>query len=265
MKYGAMNYPVRPVLDEIDAIAALGFDYLELAMDPPRAHYSAILAQKRTIMAALGDNGMDLVCHLPTFVYTADLTESIREASRLEMVNSLEAAAELGAVKAVVHPGLISGLGTHVMETARALAMESLVAISARAESLGIHLCLENMFPRYRSFTEPEAFADIFERLPGLGLTLDTGHANIGSNGNRRLLAFVKALGSRIGHVHLSDNFATSDDHLPLGQGTINFQEFAKALKASGYKDTVTLEIFTGDRNDLVRSRDAFERLWGTG
>ncbi|MBI9085708.1 MAG: hypothetical protein JEZ11_19075 [Desulfobacterales bacterium] len=40
----------------------------------------------------------------------------------------------------------------------------------------------------------------------------------------------------------MSDNLGKSDDHLPLGRGSINFQKFAKALKASGYADTVTLD-----------------------
>ena len=38
MLYGAMNFPIRPVLDEIQAIGSLGLDYFELAMDPPEAH-----------------------------------------------------------------------------------------------------------------------------------------------------------------------------------------------------------------------------------
>ena len=32
MRYGAMNFPVRPVLQELKEIAALGFDYVELAI-----------------------------------------------------------------------------------------------------------------------------------------------------------------------------------------------------------------------------------------
>ena len=46
MQFGAMNFPVAKVLDEIDAFARLGFDYLELAMDPPMAHHS-VLASTR--------------------------------------------------------------------------------------------------------------------------------------------------------------------------------------------------------------------------
>jgi len=35
-----MNFPVKPVVEEIKMIADLGFDYLELTMDPPQAHYN---------------------------------------------------------------------------------------------------------------------------------------------------------------------------------------------------------------------------------
>ena len=32
MMYGAMNFPIKPILDEIEEIAALGFDYLEFSL-----------------------------------------------------------------------------------------------------------------------------------------------------------------------------------------------------------------------------------------
>ena len=53
MKYGAMNFPIKPVADELADIAALGFDYLELSMDPPQAHYSTIRQQMNSILSAL--------------------------------------------------------------------------------------------------------------------------------------------------------------------------------------------------------------------
>ena len=37
MLYGGMNFPIKPVLEEVEAMAKLGFDYLELAMDPDKA------------------------------------------------------------------------------------------------------------------------------------------------------------------------------------------------------------------------------------
>ena len=258
MLYGAMNFPVQPILDEIDEIAALGFDYLELAMDPPNAHYSTIRENRAQIQSALSAHSMQLICHLPTFVSIADLTESIRQASLDEMYNSLDVAAELNALKVVLHPGHIGGLASFVMDMALNLGMKSLEAIIEKAHRLGLSVCLENMFPRIQSFFEPSHFTDILERFPDLKLTLDSGHANIGSRKEQKIFEFIRQFGNRIGHVHLSDNLGHRDDHLPIGKGTVNFQKIADALSECGYDDTLTLEIFSEDRRQLKSSRDAF-------
>ena len=42
MRYGAMNHPARPLLGELEEIADLGFDYLELTLDPTEAHHSMV-------------------------------------------------------------------------------------------------------------------------------------------------------------------------------------------------------------------------------
>jgi len=261
MKYGAMNFPIKPVADELADIAALGFDYLELSMDPPQAHYSTIRQQMNSILSALASQSMNIISHLPTFVSTADLTDSIREASLLEMFNSLEVAAELGSQKVVLHPGHIGGLGIYVEETALAHANNSLAAIIDRAQTLGLCVCLENMFPKCRAFVEPVDFVEILQRFPDLKLTLDTGHANIADPGGRRILEFIKKFGHRIGHLHVSDNFGERDDHIPLGAGEIDFAKIVKALKKSGYDDTATLEIFSENRQALKKSREIFDDI----
>jgi sugar phosphate isomerase/epimerase len=258
MLYGAMNFPIKPILEEIEEIAALGFDYLELAMDPPNAHFSTVRESRDQIQSALASHSMQLVCHLPTFVSIADLTESIRHASLDEMFHSLEVAAELNALKVVLHPGHIGGLGIFVMDMAQAYGLQSLEAIITKAEQLELCVCLENMFPRFQSFFKPSHFKDILERFPDLKLTLDTGHANIGAQDHQKIVDFIRQFSHRIGHVHLSDNLGRRDDHLPMGQGTINFQEVAAALNGCGYDDTITLEIFSEDRRHLQASKDAF-------
>ena len=261
MLYGAMNFPVKPVLEEIEEIADLGFDYLELAMDPPNAHFSTIRDSRDQIQSALASHSMKLVCHLPTFVSIADLTESIRQASLEEMYNSLEVAAELNALKVVLHPGHIGGLGVFVMDMALDYGIQSLEAIISKADRLGLCVCLENMFPRIQSFYEPSHFTDILVRFPDLKLTLDSGHANIGSRDEQRIFDFIRQFGHRIGHVHLSDNLGRRDDHLPIGKGTINFQKIADALNERGYDDTITLEIFSENRRLLQTSRNAFAAM----
>jgi sugar phosphate isomerase/epimerase len=261
MLYGAMNFPVRPVVKELESISEMGFDFLELTMDPPQAHRKTILEQQEVLFEALERFNMGLVCHLPTFVSTADLTDSLREASVNEVLESLKVAADFQPLKVVLHPSYFKGLSIFVLEQAKRYAMRSLDTIVERAHQLGLCLCLENMFPRSQWLVHPEEFVEILERFPTLNITLDTGHAHIGDKSGRKILDFIEEFPDRIGHVHASDNFGKEDDHLPLGAGTVDFPEIIKALKYIGYNDTVTFEVFSKDRDYLKISRKKFAAM----
>ena len=264
MLYGAMNFPVKPILKELEAISELGFDYLELTMDPPQAHYSIIHQQKKRLLKALDRKQMKLVCHLPTFVYTADLNHVLREASLNDVLKSLEVAAELGCLKAVLHPSYIVGLGIFVKDQARKYALESLEAIMEKADQLDLLLCLENLFPKTHSLVEPEDFAEIFVKFPNLKMTLDTGHAHIEDTEGKRAVKFIERFPDRIDHIHVSDNFGEADNHLPVGAGTVNFSEIIKALNGIRYDDTITLEVFSKDRDYLKMSRNKIAAMFAT-
>ena len=265
MQFGAMNFPITPVLDEIDTFARLGFDYLELAMDPPMAHHSMLTSSRAAINRALKVNGLGLICHLPTFLTTADLTESLRRASVAEMHRSLDVAADMGAKKVVLHPSMAVGMGAFILDTVKGYAFDFLSEMVDAAHSLDVIICLENMFPRNRMGVEPDDFEEIFKAFPSLKLTLDTGHANIDDRRGRRLKGLVSRFGQRIGHLHFSDNKGKLDDHLAVGQGTVNFAELVRRLKGAGYDDTVTLEIFDENRRMLVVSRERIEALFMGG
>ena len=261
MKFGAMNFPVVPLLAEIDTFARLEFDYIEIAMDPPMAHYSVLANELKAIRQSLERHGLGVVCHLPTFVLTADLTESLRRASVTEMVRSLSVAGDLGARKVVLHPSMTFGLGAFVLETVKKYAFDFLSEMVIAAERLDITICLENMMPHNMLGVEPDDFSELFSQFPSLQLTLDTGHANIADHSRTRLVELVERFGNRIGHLHFSDNYGMRDDHLSLGEGTIKFRQLIRHLKAVNYNDTLTLEIFDQDRRELVRSREYIKKL----
>jgi sugar phosphate isomerase/epimerase len=236
MQFGAMNFPVTPVVQEIEAFARLGFDYLELAMDPPMAHHSTISANRLTILKSLRDNGLGLVCHLPTFVSTADLTESIRQASVTEMRRSMEVAADLGARKIVLHPSMARGMGAFVLDTVQGYAMDFLSEMVSLADTLDLTLFLENMFPFNGIGVEPDDFEKWLQRFPGLMLTVDTGHANIDDRRGKRLKGFFDRFSHRIGHFHLSDNRGKRDDHLAVGAGHRQIHGTGGSDKSAGLR-----------------------------
>jgi sugar phosphate isomerase/epimerase len=261
MKYGAMNFPIKPLLKEIEEIGELGFDYVELTMDPPEVTPQKILAQKRAILELLHRYGMGIVGHLPTFVWTSDLYESLRRASLQENFEALEAAAELGIEKVALHPGYITGLAKFLLDRAKGYGMDSIEAILKKAVSLNITLCIENMFPQAHFLVQPYEFQSFFESFPEIRLTLDIGHANLGG-GKNKSSEFIQRYGYRIGHVHANDNFGKEDSHLPIGAGIIDFEKIIKELKEAQYDETITLEVFSRDRDYLKISKDKIKRMW---
>ena len=261
MKYGAMNFPIKPIVREIAEIGELGFDYVELTMDPPEATPQKIWSQKRGILGLLATYKLDIMGHLPTFVLTADLYESLRKASIEENLIALEAAADLGIKKMALHPGYITGLGRFVADEAKRYALASIEILLKKANSLHITLCIENMFPQSHFLSEPREFQPLFDAFPEIRLTLDIGHANLGG-GKNRSADFIRLYGYRIGHVHACDNFGKEDSHLPVGAGMIDFEKILRRLKETQYDETITLEVFSRDRDYLRLSRDKIKALW---
>jgi len=155
------------------------------------------------------------------------------------------------------------GLGSFVPELTKAHAMESLELIVEKAHSLGLCLCLENMFPRTQWLVNPEEFEDILAKFPMIHLLLDIGHAHIDNAGGKKCLRFIEMFSGRIRHLHVSDNFGKEDQHLPIGAGIIDFSKVVKALKGIGYNDTITLEVFSRDRDYLMISKKKMEEMFG--
>jgi sugar phosphate isomerase/epimerase len=89
---------------------------------------------------------------------------------------------------------------------------------------------------------------DILEMLaevdhPGLGALLDIGHANM-VRGDDAVRA-AEVLAPHLIHIHAHDNDGWRDDHAPLGSGTVDWPQLARAL--THYEGAITIEV--GSRN----------------
>ena len=63
----------------------------------------------------------------------------------------------------------------------------------------------------------------LFDIFPSAKSLIDTGHAHV--NG-WDIPAVVQSLGERLVACHVHDNDATADAHLPIGQGTIEWDKY---------------------------------------
>jgi len=255
MQYGTMNFPVKPLVPQIEEIGRLGFDYVELAMDPPEATPDKIAGQRLEILQSLKRHNLELVGHLPTFVNSANLYSSLREASLREIFSAMEVGALIGMQKVALHPGYVSGLAVFVKERVKQYALDAIAATCERAKKLGITVCLENLPPGTTFWNDPDEFRELFDTFPELQFTLDAGHANIGRT-RKKGIQFIRKYAGRIKHVHVSDNFGARDEHLPIGDGTVPFLQTVRALLRMGYDDTITIEVFTPTRDPVRESRE---------
>ena len=231
-------------------------------MDAPHGDAKSIKKQKRELQESLKQYELGLVCHLPTFLSTADLTDRLRQASIDEVLASFEVAADMRPLKVVLHPSYMMGLGAFVPESTKAHALESLEIIVKKAQGLDLCLCLENMFLRTQWLINPKEFVDILAKFPTVNLLLDIGHAHIEDAGGKKCLRFIEMFPDRIGHLHVSDNFGKEDQHQPIGAGIIDFSKVVKALKGIDYDDTITLEVFSRDRDYLKMSKKKMEEMF---
>lgn len=252
MLVGSMNFPGRSVAKEIHRIAEDGFDFLDLTLEPP----AAWVPDGREVARLLGDLGLGVVGHTAWYLPIASPFKELRSVARDLYLRSLDIFAAAGVELVNVHPD--ARVPLHPAEQIRTLNAEAIAGLARDASERGIRLMVENLD---RGFARVEDFAAIFEAVPDAGFHLDVGHANLrlGLGESNRTPSLLKAFGDRLVHVHVSDNRGGIDDlHLPLGAGFIDWKEAVTALKAAGYDGTVTLEVFSREREYLRTSR----RLW---
>ncbi len=99
-----------------------------------------------------------------------------------------------------------------------------------------------NIFIENSPDIDPQPLAALMKRIEDkrVGVCLDIGHANYSSCGINR---WFEELSDWIGYLHLSDNRGIYDDHLPLGEGTVDWEEADRLWKGLNRDTHITLEI----------------------
>lgn len=91
----------------------------------------------------------------------------------------------------------------------------------------------------------PTAIQALLARLPArASMCLDVGHWFFAAHGSvlNNLKQWLEAIEHRLAHLHLHDNDGSSDQHLGIGRGGINYVEFFQELQQRQLHPTFTLE-----------------------
>jgi len=255
MLIGTMNHPARPIIEELEWMAKMGFQFVDLTLEPPAAALWNF--DLNEVAKFVADHNLPVVGHTAYYLPICSPFESIRKAAVEELKNCIEAFARLGASWMNIHPG--RNVPMHDRKYVIERNLQSLRELQPVAERCGIGLMIENLPGDFNTLAQ---LSQLLDPLPSLGLHLDIGHANLLVEKNTAC-EILETYGSRLRHVHLHDNKGGQADlHLPLGCGNVDLPRHVRALKQIGYNGTITLEVFTPDRHFLAYSRDVLRELW---
>lgn len=239
-------------VDAIELACRNGFEIVEVCSLPRHLDYHDGKAV-RAAAVRLRDLSMEPYSFHAPFAPDLDITSLDRSARRRavdEIRIAAEAAAALGVRYFVLHPGPETG---EIPKSERIDRMQNaagaLGEVLESCRELGIHLVLENMLPHL--FSGP--VRDLMWLLGALdtsevGICLDTGHARLAGD----LDTVAHKLSGHLWTVHASDNRGRRDDHLPPGDGGIDWERLLRQLAGVGYRGAIILEIAGADDPDDV-------------
>jgi sugar phosphate isomerase/epimerase len=213
------SFPQHLDYHDLDAVAQAGRQLRELAVRP--ASFHAPFADRIDITA---------------------LDRESREAAVNELLAACEAAVLMGAETLVLHPGPEREGRPPEAEFLERMrhAADSLNRVADRCCVLGIQLALENMLPHL-------LFGHINDMMYLLGsihtcqvsACLDTGHAFLA----REMGTVIHKLSGHLHMVHVNDNRGDRDDHLPPGEGSIDWSWVLGELQRHQFHGVLILEL----------------------
>ena len=211
---------------------------------PADALDTMVWEELATQAQALHDAGLATTIHAAFMdLNPGALDSAIREATRLRFRQIFQAAELLRPRVIVFHPGYDDlRYGDNRMawlKNSIAFWREFL----PRARELGCTIAVENIFEK-----EPSTLRALLEGMddPCFRHCFDVGHWNMFTTVS--LEEWFRELGPFIAESHIHDNHGKADEHLPLGEGKIDFDQVFSLLKRYAPDAVWTIEAHSLER-----------------
>jgi sugar phosphate isomerase/epimerase len=280
-RYG---YPhsVRDVLAALPQIRRLGFRFLEIE-GLGAAHLRAMYAHRKDVAAALASNDL----HVHNFCVVDPALVSLDPARRAQALRGFRMGAELGAFfgSETLHlasyappvryisarPYQLGGKRKYAFANQTQLRIPpgfewqrvwDALVVSCRAcadiaAGYGKTVIME---PRVGEvICSVDSLLRLIEHVgrPNFQANFDTGHF---SAQRENVPLALKKLEGKFANIHISDNDPVNTNHLPIGDGCIDWLEFFRVLKAMNYTGYLGLDL--GMSKTIVRDyRKSLDRI----
>jgi sugar phosphate isomerase/epimerase len=202
--------------------------------------WEELAAQADTLKAS----GLATTIHSPFMdLNPGAMDTSIRRATRRRIQQVMKAAEILRPRVIVVHPGFDDlHYGDNRLEWLKN-SIDFWREFVPQARELGTILAVENIFEK-----EPSTLKALLDEIddPCFRHCFDIGHWNMFTTVT--LEEWFSELGSYIAESHIHDNHGHSDEHLPVGEGGIDFARFFPLLIRYAPDAVWTIEAHSTER-----------------
>ena len=248
--FGASIYD-DPVEECVDISLAHNLKHFEINLTPRHSHLHTFNDTRISHLQYLTQkHGFAFSFHPSTSLNIGHSVSYFRQKHLRHIVKCIKTGAQLGITHITIHLG--NFVGHTIMHYFRREAIkrvvDSLKTLINICEEHQITLALENS-ARLHNGSDIEMLGDnindfkiIFDQIdsPWLGFCLDIGHANL----NEGALKYIEHFYDKIKCVHYHDNYGQNDEHLQVGNGTVNWEDITKALKQVKCKGPFISECF---------------------
>ena len=235
----ALSTSFADVSRQLDLLAGKGLDVEITLYDSEWL----LNLDKTTAVRRLGDElaerGIGVSVHAPIFdLNPGSLDPVIRKHTRRCWEKAVAAAGALGARQINFHTGYLPLLPSSTLPGWMALSLETWERVVELVADGGMTLLLENMFE-----PSPRILQDLRSQLDGrhVGYTLDVAHAHI--YGTAGVEAWWQELGESVREVHLHDTDTFSDDHLPIGEGALDWKRVFEDVFRHAPRARIVIEM----------------------
>ena len=239
------NFCNRPFEDWVDRISS-EFGHWEIFSEAEMD----VTRDTDGLRDLLSPYNLSLSLHTPICdMNVAALTETLRLASLKVLEDNIRAATKLGIEVITIHPGLSSMAVSGTESMALARVKVSMRELDRYADEYGVILAIENMpnLPMFLGRTA-EQLHNIVDGTD-LSICYDIGHAYTMSQNED----MERLLGDRVVNVHIHDNNGQKDEHLTIGDGSIDFDRVLHSL--SGYSRNLIIEARSFESGAESQSR----------
>lgn len=212
-----------------------GFEIIEILGEDP--HYEKDNGEFK-------DCGLDIRIHAATVdINIASLNKGIKNESVRQMIKCGHYAEKINANTITVHPGIIGRNEPHLRKWALERSIESIGEI---IDNTNVEVSVENMPVRGKFLGNTVEEIEMIQQETGCSLTIDTGHGN--TCGNLEEMLSLK----KISYCHLNDNDGVKDQHIALGEGTLDLNLLKRI-------DTAIIELNNFD--NVLKSKKVIDNL----